>query len=97
MKQITKDFLQSQVDTLNRVTNSPMTPYIKVGDKYEPQAKCYLLDGAYGGYKLSRMCDVGTGQHDVLNCGYLPKRELSNLIRSYLNGILDAKKEDKII
>lgn len=46
----------------------------------------YTLDGAYGGYALYRIMNEGGGVNDVLQCGHLPKREIYNMMRSFLAG-----------
>jgi len=43
--------------------------------------ECYNLGSAYGGYRLER-----NGQC-VLNCGYIPKRDLYNRIDSFIYGL----------
>jgi hypothetical protein len=89
MNRISKAQLQAVCDRINTVAGTPLQPYAKVGDKYEPQARCYHLSGAYGGYCLEQMCDTGSGVRSVIS-GYRPKRELYDLMHAFLRG-LEAK------
>lgn len=43
----------------------------------------YYLDGAYGGYRLSKT----KGLCDVCNTGYVSKRELYNAMFTYIAGL----------
>ncbi len=85
--QITKQFLQAQVDRLNRTMKMPMEPYTKTGDKYAANIGNYHLDGAYGGWALHRMGNESGGISDVFRCGHVSKRELSGRISAMLDGI----------
>ena len=87
MDRITEKQLQAIVDRINRATNSPMTSYTKIGTKYTPNPGNYHLDGAYGGWSLSRMCNTGGGTSDVFRCGHIPKRELYNRMQAFLDGM----------
>lgn len=91
MTTVTKAHLQALVDRLNRLTDSPAEPYKLVEGKYEPQAGCYHIEGAYGGWKLARMC-AGGGSADVLPTGFVSRRSLYDSIYIYLRGIDDGIK-----
>ena len=82
MARITDASLQSQVDRLNRLTGSPLTPYIDG----VVQPGCYRLDFAYGGVSLHRTGDAGRGVSKPLQCGYVTRRELSGLIYAFIAG-----------
>lgn len=88
MIRITKKDLEAVVNRINIVTKSPLISYTKNSKgKYLPNGGNYHLDGAYGGWKLSRMCkDGSTGTEDVFNNGYCSKRELYNLMHAFLRG-----------
>ena len=90
MERITEKQLQGMVDRLNRLAGTPLTPYLRVDGKSVPQAKCYHLDGAYGGVALHQMCDDGTGVHDIFG-GHMPKRELYYRIHAFISGLEAAK------
>jgi hypothetical protein len=87
---ITIKFLEAQVNRLNILTSSPLVPYVRTGERNVPQAGNYHLDGAYGGYALSRMCESG-GTSDVFRCGHVSKRELSDRISAMICGIESMK------
>ena len=88
MNTITIKFLQAQVDRINRTVGAPMAPYAdgaaNIGN--------YHLSGAYGGYALHRMENIGGGVSDVFRCGHLTKRELSVRISAFLCGIEEMQK-----
>lgn len=44
----------------------------------------YVLDGAYGGWKLTRLVSVGGGQSDISCGGFVSKRELWNQIQAII-------------
>lgn len=79
-------FLEAQVNRLNIITSSPLVPYVRTDERNVPQVGNYHLDGAYGGYALSRMLDGG-GCSDVFRCGHVTKRDLSNRISAMIAGI----------
>jgi hypothetical protein len=83
MNRVTEKQLQAIVDRLNRVTNSPMEPYIK--GKAQPGN--YHLSHAYGGVCLHRMFNEGGGVSSPLSIGHVPKRELLNLMHAYICGL----------
>lgn len=80
---VTQAQLQAAVDRINRMTESPMTPYvdgkIQVGN--------YHLSGAYGGVCLHRMRNESGGVSSPLSTGHIPKRELLNLMHAYILGL----------
>ena len=95
MTRITKDFLQAVCDRINRACGTPLQPYAKdEAGNYQPQAQCYHLSGAYGGYSLHQMCAQGSGVHDVFSCGHVSKRDLANRMFAFLRGIEDAKRAE---
>ena len=57
-------------------------------DKPEyPHNGCYFLDhnSVYGGYKISRMCDTGTGESDPFGPTRMSAREFVDCLRFSLN------------
>ena len=86
MERITKTQLEAVVSRINTVAGTPQKPYEKVGDKWEPQAKCYHLSGAYGGYALHQMVNDGGGVRDIFG-GHLPKRELYERMHAFIRGL----------
>ena len=89
--------LHSIIDRINTMTNSPMRPYDidESSGKYVPQAGCYHLSQAYGGYALHRMSlQAGcTGVTDPLGRGYMPKRELAELMYAFMRGMESASEQ----
>jgi len=82
--------LEGVTARLNRITDSPEAPYTQdENGKFKANVGCYVIDGAYSGYQLQRIMNEGGGVTSITN-GYLPKREVYNLIHSYMKGILDA-------
>ncbi len=80
--------LESIVERINRITDSPLTSYVKSKDgKYTAQIGNYHLDGAYGGYALHRMHNEGGGIEDVLRVGHVSKPELQRLLFAFINGL----------
>ena len=92
MNRITEKDLEAVCKRINIVTNSPLTPYTKIGDRYEPQALCYHLSHAYGGVALHRMSgNKGcTGVTDVFSGGHGTKRELYDRMHAFLRGFESA-------
>ena len=89
MKTITLDQLEAIVANINRLTNSPSAAYTKHSDgSFTPNANCYHLSGAYGGYALHRMSDKPgcTGVSDIFG-GHMPKRELAERMWAFIKGI----------
>ena len=92
MSRISEGDLKAAVERLNKLMGKKTEPYTKGKDgKYSPNGGTYLLDWAYGGVKLSQMCDEGTGEKDVLSAGFVTKPQLYALIHAYIRGIQDAK------
>ena len=89
-QRVTTAHLDAIVARINTMTNSPLTPYASAASgKYEPQAGCYHLSQAYGGYALHRMSTTAgcTGTSDVLSRGHMPKKELAELMYAFIRGL----------
>jgi len=80
---ITKEILQKQVDTLNKITG-------KTGHWSEIDA--YAWRGADGGVALYQYVNEHGGIRDVFNAGHMPKKELSGRINAYIKGITEGKR-----
>ena len=83
MTRTTEKQLQSIVDRINRITGSPMSPYIEG----KAQVGNYHLSHAYGGVCLHRMHNDGGGVSSPLSCSHVPKRELAQLMYAFIYGI----------
>lgn len=89
MDRITKSQLQSVVDSINKITGSPMTPYTVNPDtgKHTANIGNYHLSGAYGGFCLHRMYNDGGGVTSPLSTGHISKRELIALMYAFMHGM----------
>ena len=87
MQRITERQLKGSIERLNIITGNPVEPYISNPEtkRYEPQAGCYHLDIAYGGYRLVRMSSKTgcSGVSDITGRG--TKRELYEQIHAMIN------------
>lgn len=83
MTRTTEKQLQAIVDRINRITGSPMSPYING----KAQVGNYHLSHAYGGVSLHRMHNEGGGVSEPLCCGHIAKRELAQLMYAFIAGI----------
>lgn len=91
MRSITKKDLEAVVNRINLITNSPLESYTKTKDgKFKANIGNYHLSGAYGGWCLHRMQNVGGGISTPINSGYVSKRELYSLMQAYINGLQDS-------
>ena len=88
MDRITLKHLEGMVSRLNRITNSPMVPYIRHDDgRFVAQIGNYHLSQAYGGVQLVRMCSEGGGCSTPLMGGHISKREAYDQIYAFIRGI----------
>lgn len=78
---------EKQLDALarriNDVTGSPVDTWL---DGKGSQIGNYHVSAAYGGFGLHRIVNESGGIRAVTS-GYVPKRELWELMRAYLDGI----------
>ena len=87
MNRITEKHLQVKVDYLNKITGSPMQPYIDG----KAQIGNYHLSHAYGGVCLHRIFNDGGGCTSPIIGGHVSKRELADLLSAFINGIETAR------
>ena len=86
MNRITQETLNAVTDRINRMTGSPMLPYVNG----KPQIGCYCLDWAYGGVGLRRIVNDGGGETNVI-AGYMTKRELYDRMQAFISGLEACK------
>jgi len=87
MKRMTLDHLNAIVARINRMTNSPLEAWTKdATGKHHANISNYHLDGAYGGYALHRMVNVGGGVKDIFG-GHYSKQELSKRMFAFIAGL----------
>jgi len=88
MERITIKHLHGLCETLNKMTNRPPERYTRDADgNLRGNIGNYHIHSANGGYTLHQTVNEGGGVTTPLSCGYVPARELYNLMHAYLNGI----------
>ena len=87
---ITKEHLENKIELLNKITNSPSTPYTMINGRLKANANNYHLAGAYGGVNVHRMAATG-GVYAPFGCGYVTKKELYIRLTSFIDGYELAK------
>ena len=94
MSRVTEKDLGTLVNQINEETNQPTSAYTRK-DNGELCANIghYYLDGAYGGHKLVQI--VSGGGITEITRGFVPKRELYQMMVSYLDGITAGKQQAK--
>jgi len=88
MQRITEKQLESLVQWVNELTNSPPTSYTRTEDgKLSANIGNYHLYFAYGGVNLHRMTNTSGGVNTPLGEGTRTKRELFNQLHAFINGL----------
>ena len=88
MQRITEKQLESLVQWVNELTNSPATSYTRAEDgKLSANIGNYHLYYAYGGVNLHRMTNTGGGVNTPLGEVTRTKRELFNQLHAFINGL----------
>lgn len=90
---ITTAQLETLIARLNRITNSPETPWTRVDGRHVANIGNYHLSGAYGGVCVHRMANTSGGVSSPIVGHHVPKRELFELLYAYIRGIEFAKHE----
>tara|TARA_R110002020_G_scaffold160008_4_gene344330 strand:+ start:529 stop:894 length:366 start_codon:yes stop_codon:yes gene_type:complete len=94
MQRITATQLEHMALFINKALGAP-TSYHAPGQSllsWKIEIGHYHISGAYGGVCLHRTDNENGGVTDVFNCGHVPKRDLYNRMRAYLEGIERACK-----
>ncbi len=81
--------LRTLVATLNTGTGNPVDPYRREGDRLISVPGVYVLDCAYGGYRLAQMVGETGGERDIT-----PRYGAAitaDLIRAYMDGIREGR------
>lgn len=81
--------LRTLVKTLNDVTGNPTDAYRKDGDRYVAIPGVYILDCAYGGYRLAQMVSDTGGERNIT-----PRYGAAitaDLIRAYIDGLREGR------
>lgn len=90
MQRITIRHLNAACEALNRLTNSPLTPWNTYNGKSRANIGNYHISRAYGGFALHRMMNESGGIIDPFH-GHMPARELLDRINAYMHGFRDAQ------
>lgn len=91
MARINMKQLEKVVWLLNDIAGTPQEQYTRGKDgKLTPNANCYHLSGAYGGWQLNQMCQGG-GTRNVLHAGHQSKRVTYDLIHAYMSALRDMR------
>jgi hypothetical protein len=93
MERITEKTLESLVEYINKLTNSPATPYTRTDNKSVANVGNFHLYHAYGGVNLHRMSNKGGGVSTPVGMGTRTKRELYNDLQSFIRGLEFRKNE----
>jgi hypothetical protein len=79
---ITRKQLQSVVDRINAITNSPSEPYTRQEDGSLKENKgCFFLSGAYGGWCIYR------DGSQVIWSGHIPLRDAYEQAHAFIRGL----------
>ena len=88
MDRMTNEKLEGLARIINKLTNNPLEPMsTDENGRTQFNGGCYHLSGAYGGKSLHRMSKRGSGTSDVFSCGHIPKRDLYNRMRAFIDGL----------
>ena len=83
MNRITDNHLQAQINHLNRITGSPLDPWIDG----KAQVGNFHLSHQNGGVCLNRMYNEGGAATSPLSTGHITKKELHGLLCAFIAGI----------
>jgi len=97
--QITMNQLRGLVVRLNQLTGENVKPYSRpetaaAGQRLTANVGTYVLDGAYGGWQLARICNEGGGQSLPLGQSRGTKRETYDRINAFILGFEEAKRKE---
>ena len=87
MNRITEKQLESLVEYINKLTNSPQEPYSRIDGKCSANIGNFHLYHAYGGVNLHRMSNTGGGVSTPLVSYHTTKRELYNAMQAFISGL----------
>jgi hypothetical protein len=93
MQRITAQQLDHMARFINKALGAPTTYHARDDNgnttpyPWQIEVGHYHISGAYGGVCLHRTDNEHGGVTDVFNCGHVPKRDLYNRMRAYLEGI----------
>jgi len=86
MERTTIKTLQHLVDRLNELTGNPVKVWSTINGQNRSHPGAYVLDAAYGGYRLCQLANDGGGERDITpRCS---ARECADQIRAYMAGLI---------
>lgn len=89
---ITNENLERLCAIINKETGSPLEMFNRGGkNRSAMNVNHFHVDHAYGGVKLCRITSAEGGEINVLQTGYLAKRDLYELMHAFLRGYRLAK------
>jgi hypothetical protein len=91
-QRITQKHLETLVDIINELTDSPMQPY---GERIDGRCNANIgnfnLSYAYGGACLHRMHNSGGAVSCPIENCHVPKRELYEKMQAFISGLRASK------
>lgn len=84
---ITTAQLEALIARLNRITNSPETPWTRVDGRNVANIGNFHLSFAYGGVCVNRMCNSSGGASTPIVGHHVPKRDLFELLHAFIKGV----------
>jgi hypothetical protein len=84
MRVTTKD-LEAVISRINAMTGNKPEAYTQTDNGYKANVGTYVLDGAYGGWKLQQIVNEH-GAVTNITTGYVPKRELYHQMQALIKG-----------
>lgn len=92
MTRTTIKTLRSLIDQLNTMTGNPTQVWTSTPEGSKAHVGCYVLDAAYGGYRLCQIVSEGGGERDIT--GRESARVCADQIRAYMRGIEVGKESN---
>lgn len=86
----TQKDLDCLVNHLNRITGNNPKAWQTVNGRNLANIGTYVLNGAYGGWKLAQITNEGGGERNPISMGYVSKKECYYAIHAYISGIEDC-------
>ena len=88
---ITDENLTRLATQINKTTNSPTEPWTRNGNEVISNEGCFHVEFAYSGVTFSRMTSRTGTTTNVLQVGYISKKDLYERMQAFLNGIIVGK------
>lgn len=89
MDRMTKAKLKTRLDWVNDALGVPRDPWVKTENGFQAVEGVIVLDWAYGGVRVCRMCGPSGGQSDLSPRGNM--RQAAEYLEAMLEGIRLAR------